>query len=211
MTRTRLASIPTVIFLCTAIAIVTGCAREASPDEVEEVRFEVIPDYLGDVYRHPALGVELRPPLGWRVLDEEQRDRVVEALVAEQEEERFNLEIVDVFLHTETLSFAALSTISLAGEPVEALDHYVDSFAAALSGQDDDEIRARSVIRINDLEVTQFRHTLAGRVTFTLIFRSPRGTVAQLDYSIPANAYEDEAIKLESSIGTLHTIPQEQS
>jgi len=167
----------------------------------------VIPDYLGAPYE--TTGIEFRPPYGWLPLDESQREQVADALIEEQSEDRFNLEIVDIFLHTDTLSFAALSAVTSDGSRISETDAYIESFETALGP--DDDIRARGTFLLNGIEVTQFRFLRNGRVSFTLIFSSPESDVMQLDYSIPATAYEDEGLKLESSIGTLQLRNREDS
>jgi len=205
--RPRIRSL--LLAVCALPVLVSACGDDSSSARARELRFEVVPEYLDEPYENAELGLALRPPLGWRPLDDEQRRRVSEALIAAQEDGEYSLEIVDVFLHTETLRFAALSTVSQGGVPAEDTERYVDSLAEALGPEEDYELRVRGRIRVNGLEATQFRHRRDDRVTFTLVFRPPAGMLTQLDYSIPVSAYEDEGIKLESSVGTLQPIAQE--
>ena len=192
-----------VLLLFIPLALLFGCGSDTPPEDRSEVQFEVIPDYLDEPYDGAGLGIRFRPPLGWEPLDDAQRARVAEALVADQDDDRYNLALGELFLHTDSLSFAAVSTVTRDGMPVAEIEEYVESFAAALGPDEDDEIRARGVFRMQDREITQFRHMVGDRVSFTLIFAPKSGTVVQIDYSIPASAYESEGIKLESSIGTL--------
>jgi hypothetical protein len=198
-----------VFFVVLAFLTLAGCGRETGSDSPAELEFEVIPDYLGEPYE--TAGIEFRPPFGWLPLDDSQREQVAEALIQEQSEDRFNLEIIEIFLHTETLSFVALSAIARDGSRIAEKDEYIESFEAALGPTADDNLRARGTFLLNGMEVTQLRYLRNGRVSFTLIFSSPNEDVMQLDYSIPAAAYEDEGIKLESSIGTLQTHNREDS
>ena len=176
--------------------------------ESTEVAFEVIPDYLAAPYENASLGVAFRPPLGWDPLDQSQRDQVADALVEEQGSDAYSLRLVDLFLTTETLSFAALSRVTSAGDPVSDREAFVEAFESGL-GQANEEIRQRADFAVDDIDVTQFRHVVDDRIVFSLIFTSAGGTVVKLDYSIPASAYEDEGIKLESSIGSLRRIGTE--
>lgn len=198
-----------VFFAVLALLALSGCGRDTGTDTPAELEFEVIPEYLGEPYE--TAGIEFRPPFGWLPLDESQREQVADALIEEQSEDRFNLEIVDIFLHTDTLSFAALSAIARDGSRIAERSEYIESFETALGPAGDDDIRAQGTFLLNGIEVTQFRFLRNGRVSFTLIFSAPDKDVMQLDYSIPAAAYEDEGIKLESSIGTLQTHNREDS
>ena len=189
--------------------LLASCAAEReNADPAGNVEFEVIADYLGDPYRNEALRIGFRPPLGWEQLSADQRDQVSAALLEEQASDRYSLDLVDVFFQTSTLSFAALSRVTLGGEPVLDAADYANSFEATLEPSDDDELTSRASFVVNDLPLIQFRHRLSDRITFTLIFSAADGEVAQLDYSIPVPAYEDESIKLESSIGSLHPLEE---
>jgi hypothetical protein len=220
-TRARLLGALPILLLLTFVPALGGCGADDEPTAATgdsaggapaDLSFEVVPDYLGEPYRNEELGIAVRPPLGWQPLSSEQRDRVADALLTKQEEEpdRYSLELVDLFLHTDTLSFAALSRVTLHDEPVRDVDAYAEAFGETLDvdGTGDDELRARGTFRVNGLTVTQFRHMLGDRVTFTLLFSSVDETALQLDYSVPAPAYEHEGIKLESSIGTLQRPPE---
>ncbi len=176
--------------------------------EADESGFEVIPDYLGEPYENASLGLAFRPPLGWDPLDPQQRDSVADALVSEQSGDRFSLRLVDVFLTTDTLSFAALSRVTSGGEPMADREAFVEAFEAGL-GPADNDIRQRADFTVGGLRVTQFRHVVDDRIVFSLVFTSAADEVAKLDYSIPVSVYEDEGIKLESSIGTLQRIKAE--
>lgn len=176
--------------------------------ESAEVAFEVIPDYLDDPYENASLGIAFRPPLGWDPLDTQQREQVADALVTEQDGDRYSLHLVDVFLTTDTLSFAALSRVTSAGEPVSDREAFVEAFESGL-GPANEEVRQRADFTVDGLSVTQFRHVVDDRIVFSLIFTASDGGVVKLDYSIPAAVYEDEGIKLESSIGTLRRITTE--
>lgn len=194
-----------LLIVSALVALVAGCggSSDAGESDGPTITFQVIPDYVGDAYENPELGVELRPPFGWEPLSPEQRDEVAEALVDREELERYSLSLVDVFLQASTLSFAALSRVTLSGEPVTTTAEYVESFAEGIV---QDDLTSRAEFSVGGLDVTQFRHRLNERVTFTLIFEDADGETLQLDYSIPIAAYEDEGIKLESSIGTLQRI-----
>lgn len=170
--------------------------------------FEVTPDYLGEPYENASLGIAFRPPLGWDPLDPEQRDQVADALVTEQDGDRYSLRLADVFLTTETLSFAALSRVTSGGDPVSDRTAFVQAFESGL-GPANEEVRQRADFAVGGLRVTQFRHVVDDRIVFSLIFASVDGDVVKLDYSIPAAVYEEEGIKLESSIGTLQRMEME--
>lgn len=185
---------------CALVFGACGASRSAGDADQPTITFQVIPDYVGDAYENPDLGVKLRPPFGWEPLSPQQRDEVAEALVERESLDRYSLNLVDVFLQTSTLSFAALSRVTLSGVPVENTAGYVQSFSESIV---QDDLTSRADFTVGGIDVTQFRHRLNERVTFTLIFKDADGGTLQLDYSIPLASYEDEGIKLESSIGTL--------
>lgn len=207
LNRYHLSLVALVIILLAACGP-SGEADGADDPAAAEVDFEVIPDYLDDPYENASLGIAFRPPLGWDPLDEQQRGQVADALVTEQDGDRFSLRLVDVFLTTETLSFAALSRVTSDGDPVSDRDAFVDAFESGL-GPANEEIRQRADFVVDGIRVTQFRHAVDDRIVFSLIFPARDGTVVKLDYSIPAAVYEDEGIKLESSIGTLRRVRTE--
>ena len=168
-----------------------------------EARFTIDADRLDEPYRNGEIGIAFRPPAGWEPLEPEQRDLIAAAVMEVQEDGRYSLHLVDLFLRTETLSFAAISRVTRNGEPVRDLPAYVEDYERILVPAEDDQLRARSEFSVNDIAVTQFRHMQSGRISFTLVFAGSDGTVVQLNYSIPPAAYEDEGAKLESSVGTL--------
>jgi hypothetical protein len=195
------------------LVLLVSCGGDTSDDSPRNAavptEFEVIPDYLDPAYENPDAGIAVRPPLNWTPLAPEQRDAVAQALIAERDGEAFGLEIIDIFLQTDTLSFLAISwVVDDDGRTVER-DEYVEQLWETIEQSGDDELRGRTTMLINDLVVEQFRHTLGERVTFTLVTTGRDEQVMQLDYSIPLAAYEREGIKLESSIGTLRSVAPE--
>ena len=176
-----------------------GPAASTPPDS----RLTISTERLDEPYRNSEIGITFRPPVGWQPLEPEQRDLVSSALMAAQEDGRYSLHLVDLFLRTETLSFAAISRVTRNGRPVRNLRAYIEDYERMLVPDETDRLRARTELRVNGITVTQFRHTKSGRISFTLMFTGSDGTVMQLDYSIPPTAYEDEGVKLESSVATL--------
>ncbi len=191
-----------------------GCGNRDSsaPDPGDgpaEARFTIEPEHLDEPYENARLGTSFRPPAGWRPLDAEQRDRIATALLAVQDDGRYRLDLVDLFLRTETMSFAAVSRITQGGDPVRNAARYVEDFLELLGPEDEDQLRARSDFAVNGIPVTQIRHLQSGRVSFTLVFPATDGTLLQLNYSIPPPAYEEEGAKLESSVGTIRHIGED--
>lgn len=201
-------TLPALVILALLACTPSDGTSGGGGSETAEVAFEVIPDYLDDPYENASLGIAFRPPLGWDPLDTQQREQVADALVTEQDGDRYSLHLVDVFLTTDTLSFAALSRVTNAGESVSDREAFVEAFESGL-GPANEEVRQRADFTVDGLSVTQFRHVVDDRIVFSLIFTANDGGVVKLDYSIPAAVYEDEGIKLESSIGTLRRITTE--
>jgi hypothetical protein len=180
-------------------------SEEPGGSESSPVEFEVVPEYLDDPYQSPELGIRFRPPLGWQPLEPDQREQVADALLAEQGDARHSLSLVEIFLRAETLSFAVLSRVTLEDAPIDDIADYANAFEESL-GPPNEEIRATARFSVGGVPVTQIRHALGDRIVFTLVFPSAAGEVLRIDFSIPASAYEEEGIKLESSIGTLQRI-----
>lgn len=199
------------LLLLLAATTILACAPDEAPVEPEaasNVQFEVVPDYVEPAYENTTIGIRFRPPLGWEPLEPEQREQVADALLADRDSETYSLRLVDLFLRAETLSFAVLSRVTLEGEPIRDVPVYVAALEATL-GPAEDDIRSRADFVVGAVPVTQIRHATGDRIAFTLVFPSVSGEVIQLDYSIPAASYEEEGIKLESSIGTIQRIGQE--
>lgn len=186
-------------------ALLAGCGGETDAESVAPTptEFEIVPDYLEAPYENTEAGIAVRPPLGWTPLSAEQRDQVAEALLAEQATNTFGLEVIDIFLHESTLSFLTISWVVDDNGRTAEQQHYREQLWETISESGEDELRGRTTMLVNDLEILQIRHSLGERVTFTIVTESAEGQVLQLDYSIPFAAYEAEGVKLESSIGTL--------
>ena len=181
-----------------------GCGRARTTDSAPEAALAVDPDHLDPPYRNEQLGAAFSPPLGWRPLEPDQRDRIAAVLTEVQEgQDGYSLELADLFLRAETMSFAALSRVSRGGEPVREPAAYIAAFAERVGAAEEDRLAARTDFTVNGVAITQFRHTQSERVTFTLVFASRSGELLQLNYSIPPQAYETEGPKLASSVGTI--------
>ena len=106
-----------------------GCSQSEQAD----VTFEVNPEYLGPTYETDEAEVSFRPPNGWMALSDDQRGRVADALLeAVTEPDRYSLELIDLFLETNTLCFASLSHVVWDGQPVTDLEAYADAVTAGL-------------------------------------------------------------------------------
>lgn len=188
-----------------ALGILAGCGNGGPGESSAQSEFEIIPDYLDEPYENQEVGIAFRPPLAWTPLTPSQREEIAAALLSEQRGEEYRLEIVDLFLHAQSFSFASLTTVIAAeGTRVERVA-YTNAFYSELVSAGEDELRGRTTLRINDLEVEQVRHSVGDRVVFTLVTEIEAGRVIRLDYSIPTAAYEDQGIKLESSVGTIRS------
>ncbi len=186
-----------------------GSTERGTDSAPPEARFRIAPEHLDEPYENAELATAFRPPAGWEPLDVEQRDRLAGALLSVQDDGHYRLELVDLFLRTETMSFAAVSRVTRGGEPVRDAGVYIEDFVELLGPEDEDQLRARADFTVNGIPVTQVRHLQSGRVSFTLVFPAADGTLLQLNYSIPPAAYEEEGPKLESSVGTLRHIQGE--
>ena len=208
----RLVSV-TLVLVLLAVGV-ASCDRREEPSAAADVSFEVDPSFIGIAYENPDLGIAYRPPVDWEMLGGNQRQAVLDALAENPtDEDAFILDVRDIFFSTESLSFSSVSTVvHPQGNPLTR-ESYAEAVAEeiGLSGQDESksEIVARMDFAVNNVPVTQFRHLRSDRVTFTLILNGASGALIQLDYSIPTGAYQKESVKLESSIGTIHTVKTE--
>jgi hypothetical protein len=194
--------------------IVAACGGRDRANSADEMVFEIDPAYIGPAYENPEIGFSYRPPVDWEILASPQREAVLDALAeSRSSDSEYVLDVRDLFFNTETLSFSSVALVeSLTADPVDRAQ-YVQAFAETigLPEQSDEEapLVARADFTVNDLPVTQFRHLQSERVTFTLLFEGKGGSLVQLDYSIPTSAYQQESLKLESSIGTLQRVSGE--
>ena len=189
-----------------AVILLVGCGNRSAGGSPSETEFDINPELLDTAYENASLGIAVRPPRDWTPLEEAQRNELAQALALEQQGQDFFLEIVDVFLHTDTFSFSSVSRVTDDTGPSTARDEYVEHYWENLQAGGDDELRGRTTLLVNGLTVEQIRHALGERITFTLITTASDDTIVQVDYSIPAAAYPEEGLKLESSIGTLSRI-----
>jgi hypothetical protein len=175
---------------------------EAPSERPEDVVFSVDPTLTGSIYENDAVGVRVRPPSQWTRLDDAQRDAVGESLATRQLESDYRLALQDTFVHPSSLSFLAVSLVQDEAGSLSEPDAYVEQLANQVA-QEDDEIASYASFSVGGVHVHQFRFLREERINFTLIFTGSTGSVGQLDYSIPLQAYEVEGAKLESSIGSL--------
>jgi hypothetical protein len=190
-----------------AAVVFTGCNGGGRADRPE---FTVDPDAIGPTYRNTTLGIEFAPPADWIVVDERQRQAVVDALSGDSADETYDLGIVDIFFSTDTLSFASLFAPTRAdGSPADYAT-YVATFTeriGAVRDSDPDQGQATvDELEVNGIPVTLFRYLESDLIVLTLCFVASGESVVRLDYSIPTSAYQFDGSKLESSIGTLRAL-----
>ena len=193
------------------ILIVGACKPRVEVFPSDDVAFAVDLERVGPIYENSDLGVKYQPPVNWDRLEGNQRQAVLDALASSDDEGDYSLDVADIFFDTESMSFSSIAMVS-EGDAIPAVEEYAESFAAILGLNDRDAINddhavvARMNFSVNDVPIVQFRHLRSNRITFTLLFSSKTEKLIQLDYSIPADTYQREAGKLESSIGTLQLI-----
>ena len=192
----------------TVILTLSACGTRAEDPLPEDVAFEVDLEHVGPIYENETLGVKYRPPVNWDRLEGGQRQAVLDALVAPDDDDYYTLKVADLFFDTNSMSFSSIAVV-MAAEANVTVDAYAEAIGESL-GLNNGEIQndahaivARMEFSVNDVPVVQFRHLQSNRVTFTLLFPSRAGELIRLDYSIPTDTYQHEAVKLESSIGTI--------
>ena len=202
-TRTHLS----VLCIVAAIALLGACTPRVQSIPPDEVVFSVDPEQVGPIYENRELGFKYRPPLGWEQLEGDRLQAVLDSLPESGEDDDFALEVADIFFDTTSMSFSSIGAVGIG--PGAGASDYIDAFGETLGleevspADDTNAIVARMDFAVNGMPVIQFRHLRSNRITFTLLFQTDDETLIQLDYSIPADNYQTEAPKLESSIGTL--------
>ena len=194
-----------------AILTLSACGTRAEEPSSGDVAFEIDLDQVGSIYENETLGVKYRPPVNWDRLEGDHRQAVLDALASSDDDGDYSLDVTDIFFDIDSMSFSSVAVVTGAGGN-PTVDAYVEAFGATLglddgeAADDDSALVARMEFSVDNVPIVQFRHLLSNRVTFTLLFLSKTGYLIQLDYSIPTENYRQEAIKLESSIGTLQLI-----
>lgn len=190
--------------------LLAGCGGREDSSPLAEPLFEVDPEQLGPAFVGEELGLTFKPPVEWMRLADAQRQAVLDALEQPEGEDVYSTEVVEIFFSTDTLSFLALSTVQLDGSSA-ARDEYATSFAETIGldeerADDEKAIAARMDFSVNEVSIVQFRYVQSNRVTFTLLLTSGPGNLVQFDYSIPTDSYQQESVKLESSIGSIELL-----
>jgi len=201
----------TILSLAAVALVACGASDQAVEPTVQpdDVVFSVDPALIGDVYENRAIGLRVRPPAQWTRLEEQQRDAVGQSLTDRQMESDVRLALQDAFVHPTSLSFFAVSLVQDANGPLTEIDEYVEQLAEQVA-QEDNEVASYAPFSVGGVPVHQFRFLREERINFTLILSGSTGRVAQLDYSIPLQAYEEEGTKLESSIGSIQLLDQDE-
>ena len=179
--------------------------RSGAGDQSQEPVFAVDPEDLGEPYTNEALGITFSPPRDWMLLEDDTRERIMEALRGEAE----GAQLIDVFFSTETLSFAVLQRPTDEAGRLLSIQECDELLAATLTPGDDPAgvtASERTEFGVNNLHVIHYRHVVADRIGATLLFTGTDGDAILLQYSIPAAEIDAELRKVESSIGTLRRI-----
>ena len=195
-----------------AILTLSACGTRTEEPSSGNVVFEIDLDQVGPIYENETLGVKYRPPVNWDKLEGDHRQAVLDGLALSSDDDGdYSLDVTDIFFDIDSMSFSSISVVTGAGGN-PTVNAYVEAFGATLglddgdAAGDDNALVARMEFSVDNVPIVQFRHFRSNRVTFTLLFSSKTGYLIQLDYSIPTENYRREAVKLESSIGTLQLI-----
>ena len=210
-----------LLVLCVVVGM-TGCQRSSTDPPVESIVFAIDENDLGPRYSNAELGVEFRPPVNWLMLPPDQKEAISQGLLETEVRGPYTLSIQDVFLNTDSLSFAVISLVEAADQPStsgsesgtsrasesdlqlsEYRDYLLESLTQKAAAQEGEVSVDLIRFQVNGLVIDQFRHLVADRAATTLLFTDKHQDIIQLDYSIPVSAFELEIGKLESSIGTL--------
>jgi hypothetical protein len=199
-----------VFLILTLLTVMPSCGRDTSTNDEavsggDEIIFEIDASYLGPLYEHAELGLQIRPPEGWEQVTPEQKEAISGELEKEQAGSEYRLRLEQAFFDTETLSFLALSTVQTSTDLAFNLDAYTAELSRQIDAEDDG-VASSATFTVNGILVNQYLFVREGRVNFALVMSGSDGQVAQLDYSIPQAVYEAESVKLESSIGSIQRV-----
>ena len=109
------------------------------------------------------------------------------------------------FLHPDSGAACLVSALVPAAPPddprdtARAVRAYAREVREALSARKVDQ----GAFRVGGWSVTQLRIVGPGEVVYRLLLSAPRRPPVQLDYLLPAAAFREEVVKLESSIGSI--------
>lgn len=104
--------------------------------------------------------------------------------------------------HLRSGSYLSVSAMKIDGEPLTEVEPDALLICSQTDARDE-EIASASAFLVNGISVEQFRFLENERVNFVLLLEPTQEGVLQLDYSVPVERFEQEARKLESSIGSI--------
>ena len=183
--------VPLVLFL--------SCSDGRSAKTEAEVTFVVEDKYLSEPYQSEHLGFQFSPPRDWNPVPSALVKRIIEE--TDPPEADFVLVPETGFFHDKNGSTCIISAVENGGDQ-NALEAYILLLKEALA---EDDI-VQSSFSVDAYKVTQLRLVNPQSVSFILLLRDQAGSLIQIDYIIPANAYESEIIKIESSIGSIQKL-----
>ncbi len=219
--------------LLSACCLPIACSREAGAfrDRGEPagppsgVRFVVDERLLEPAYPSPRLGISFRPPRGWKALAPQLLEQARREAAGPQEEAAareaesgggrregagfpggaFRVQPEAAFRQPGNGSLCLLSLLEPAAPggvsaPLRAIQEYVLELRDALQGGRVEEGR----FEVGGFQVVQLRIVDARSVLYRLILSSaadPR--LVQIDYLLPRAVFQEEVVKLESSIGSI--------
>ncbi|MFP4460564.1 MAG: hypothetical protein ACLFSQ_13370 [Candidatus Zixiibacteriota bacterium] len=208
------------IFVVTIALLLFSCAKKKSNDnqnktdndssvkaKSNQMHFNVDTTEIGDCTKDNDLLLEYCPPAEWGKAPDEFKDNMNKQISEGLVDTTIKHNVTELYYTQNGCIFSIAELIFSEGKPQENFERYkqmtIDKFK-------DQKSRIDTFTK-SDIEITQFLVSDKKIVNFKLIFFNPDRRILQLDYIIPLNIYENELQSIESSIGSIEYLENQEA
>ena len=196
----------TIILSTISLLFLFSCSEEKTP--VTELSFNVDSTLLAPENKFDSLGFRFNPPKNFDPISDSLFTEIQNNLLKmEEENAKFSLDIINIFLHDSTKSFCSISRLQIKdseGSLNSSMPQYRNYLEKKLSGL---SVTMADFMKDN-IHMYQFLIQGPDRIQFKLDFMTIKNIIIQIDYVVPKNDYEKMVQSIESSIGSIKLLTQ---
>ncbi len=195
MTRLKLS----ILFTCTLLVI--ACSGESS-EQVDSTEYLIDSTGISKSVSEDDLKIVFNPPVNWKLSRSDLSDQLIKSGSRQFGNSGFVYKPLKLFLNTTTNSTLFVGVIS-ENKELQTINSGLEEYKEILRLNFRKEITSERVIKIENLELTEFRIKRESIYSYKLLFENKRGKIIQLDYTTLEKYLPDEKTAIESSISTI--------